>query len=66
MGIFIESTKDFRGKLKITNYDQTGKVIDVAIKEINLKANYGKVEIFSFTNSSFGLTTYFIISKLTE
>ncbi len=66
LGIFIESKNDFKGKLKMTNYDQVGKVIDVATKEVTLKANNGKVEIFSFTNSSFGITTYFIISKVIE
>jgi hypothetical protein len=63
LGIFIESKKDFVARLRITNYDQTGKIIDIAEKEIRQKANKGKVEIFSFNNSDFGITTYFIISR---
>lgn len=63
LGIFIESKKDFIARLRITNYDQTGKIIDIAEKEIRQKANKGKVEIFSFNNSDFGITTYFIISR---
>lgn len=32
LGVFIDYKKDFKGKLKITGYDQTGKKIDVAEK----------------------------------
>ena len=63
LGIFIEYKKDFKGKLKLTNYDQTGKKIDIAEKEINAKAGQEKVEVFSFSHSELGLTTYYIISK---
>jgi hypothetical protein len=64
LGIFIESKTDCKRRLKITNYDQTGKIIDVAEKDVFLKGGKGKVEVFSFTNANFGITTYFIISKV--
>jgi hypothetical protein len=64
--IFVESATDFAGRLKITNYDQTGKIIDVSEKDVNLKAGKGKVEVFSFANADFSLTTYFIISKISN
>jgi hypothetical protein len=63
LGIFIDYTKDFQGKLRITNYDQTGKKIDVAEKDITAKAGQGKVEVFRFPHSNLGITTYFIVSK---
>lgn len=63
LGIFIDYKKGFKGKLKLTNYDQTGKKIDVAEKEIDVKAGQEKVEVFSFLHSDLGLTTYYIISK---
>ena len=63
LGIFIAFKKDFKGKLKTTNYDQTGKKIDVAGKAINAKAGEGKVEVFSFEHSYLGITTYYIISR---
>lgn len=62
--IFISYTKDFKGKLKVTNYDQTGKKIDVAEKEINAKAGQEEVEVFSFLHSDLGITTYYILSKV--
>jgi len=64
LGIFINYKKDFTGKLKITNYDQTGKKIDIAEKEINVKAGQEKVEVFSFSHSDLGVTTYYIIAKV--
>jgi len=63
LAIFIDYNKDFKGKLSVTNYDQTGKKIDVAEKQINSRAGQGKVEVFSFLHSGLGLTTYYIISK---
>lgn len=63
LGIFINYKKDFKGKLKLTNFDQTGKKIDVAEKEINAKAGQEQVEVFSFSHSDLGVTTYYIISK---
>jgi hypothetical protein len=63
LGIFIDYKKDFKGKLKLTNYDQTGKKIDVSEKEINVKAGQEQVEVFSFSHSDLGLTTYYIMSK---
>ncbi len=62
--IFIDYKKDFKGKLRITNYDQAGRKIDVTKKEVRVDAGKGKVEVFSFQHSDFGLTTYFIISKV--
>jgi hypothetical protein len=64
LGIYIDHKKDFKGKLRIINYDQTGKKIDVAEKAINAKAGQGKVEVFSFSHSDLGVTTYYIISKV--
>ena len=66
LGIYVASKSDFNGKIRITNYDQTGKIIDTAERKVSLKAGKGNVEIFSFKNSNFGITTYFIISKATE
>jgi len=64
LGIFINYKKDFKGKLKLINFDQTGKKIDVAEKEINAKAGQEQVEVFSFSHSDLGVTTYYIISKV--
>jgi len=64
LAIFIDYHKDLKGKLRVTNYDQTGKKIDIAEKQINSKAGQGKVEVFSFPYSDLGLTTYYIISKV--
>lgn len=52
MGIFINYKKNFSGKLKLTNYDQTGKKIDVAEIEINVKAGHEQVEVFKFSHSN--------------
>lgn len=62
--IFIDYKKDFQGKLRITNYDQGGKKIDIAETNINSKAGDGRVEVFSFPHSNTGVTTYYIISKV--
>jgi len=62
--IFIDFRKHFDGKLRITNYDQAGKKIDISEKTINAKAGQGQVEVFSFSYSGLGLTTYYIISKV--
>jgi len=64
LAIFIDYQKDFKGKLRITNYDQAGKKIDVAEKDINVKMGQGRVEVFSFSHSNLGLTTYYIISRV--
>lgn len=64
LGIFIDYKKDFTGKLRVTNYDHAGKKIDVADKEINAKAGQGKVEVFSFSHSDLGITTYYTMSKV--
>ncbi len=61
--IFIDYKKDFTGKLRVTNYDQQGLKIEVVEKTVKAKAGQGKVEVFNFEHSGFGLTTYFIISK---
>jgi hypothetical protein len=62
--IFIEYKKPFKGKLRVTNFDQNGRKIDIADKEINSKEGDGKVEVFSFPHSKFGMTTYYIVSKV--
>ena len=62
--IFVDYKKDFKGKLRATNYDQTGKKIDVSEIYVNSKAGQGKVEVFSFPHSNLGLTTYYILSKV--
>lgn len=61
--IFLEYKKDFKGNLKLTNYDQAGKKIDVTEKDIDAKAGQEKVEVFTFANSEPGLTTYYILAK---
>jgi hypothetical protein len=63
LGIFIEYKKDFKGNLKLTNYDQAGKKIDISQKAIDVKAGEENVEVFKFSHSDLGLTTYYIISK---
>jgi ABC-type transport system involved in multi-copper enzyme maturation permease subunit len=63
LGIFIEYKKDFKGILKLTNYDQAGTKIDISQKEIDVKAGEENVEVFKFSHSDLGLTTYYIISK---
>ncbi len=63
LGIFIEYKKDFKGNLKLTNYDQAGKKIDISQKAIDVKAGEENVEVFRFSYSDLGLTTYYIISK---
>ena len=62
LGIFIDYTKDFKGTVKVTNYDQTGKKIDMAEKTITAKAGQGKVEVFNFPHADLGITTYYIVS----
>ncbi len=62
LGIFIDYKKDFKHKIRITNYDQTGKKIEIVEKKINSKAGQNKVEVFRFLHSDLGLTTYYIIS----
>ena len=62
LGIFIDYKKDFKKTIRITNYDQTGKKIEVVEKAINSKAGQNKVEVFCFSHSDLGLTTYYIIS----
>jgi hypothetical protein len=47
LGIFIEFKKDFKGKVKLTNYDESGK----------------KIEVYSYLHSGLGLTTYYNLSK---
>ena len=63
LGIFIDYQKDFKGKLRVTNYDQNGKKIEAVDKVINAKQGDGKVEVFPFSHSDLGLTTYYVISK---
>ena len=63
LGIFIDYKNDFKGRLRITNFDQTGQKIEVVDKIVNAKAGQNKVEVFSFLHSDLGLTTYYIISK---
>lgn len=63
LGIFIDYKNDFKGKLRITNFDQTGQKIEVVDKIVNAKAGQNKVVVFSFLHSDLGLTTYYIISK---
>lgn len=63
LGINIDYKKDFKGKLRITNYDQNGRIIEVVDKDINSKAGQNKVEVFSFLHSDLGMTTYYILSK---
>lgn len=66
LNIFIDFKKDFKGKLKMMNYDQNGRKIDFSEKEINAKAGEGKVEVFSFPHADLGITTYYILSKNNE
>lgn len=62
--IFMDFKNNFKGKLQLTNYDQTGKKIDAITTEVNEKAGAGKVIVFSFTYSDVGITTYSILEKL--
>lgn len=63
LSIFIRYSKAFRGKLKLTNYDRTGRTIEIAQKEIDVKDGQEEVEVFRFPHSGPGLTTYYILSK---
>ncbi len=63
LGIYLDYNKDFKGTLRLTNYEQEGRKIDYAEQEINGKAGKGKVTTFSFLHSDLGLTTYYILSK---
>jgi hypothetical protein len=60
--IYFEYKKDFNKTIRITNYDQKGKKIEVVEKTIKVKAGESKIEVFSFLHSDLGLTTYYIIS----
>lgn len=64
LGVFISYKKDFTGKLRLTNYDQNGNIIEIVDKTIDSKTGKGEVEIFTFSHSSMGLTTYYILSKI--
>ena len=61
--INIGYTKDFQGKVNITNYDQNGRIIEMVNKNINAKVGDNKVEVFNFQHADPGLTTYYILSK---
>ena len=63
LGIFISYQKDFKGKLKLINYDQNGKKVDIALREVNVKSGTERVEEFVFSRPYAGLTTYYILSK---
>lgn len=63
LGVFIEFKNDFKGILRIANFDQTGQKIEVVDKTVNAKDGQNKVEVFRFLHSDLGLTTYYIISK---
>jgi hypothetical protein len=63
LGVFINYKQDFKGNLTLTNYDQTGKVIEAATLGVIEKAGQGKVTLFQFEYSELGLTTYYILSK---
>lgn len=64
LSFYIESTKDFKSKVAVTNYDRAGKIIERSEKQVILQSGKGQVEKFTFNNSDFGLTTYFIVSKV--
>lgn len=60
--VFISFKKNFKGKLRLTNYDQMGKKLEQVEKAIFSTAGEERVEIFHFPNSEFGITTYFILA----
>ncbi len=60
--VFISYKKNFKGKLRLTNYDQMGKKLEQVEKAIFSTAGDERVEIFHFPNSEFGITTYFILA----
>lgn len=66
LAIFVDYKKDFKGTLKLTNYDQNGRKIEVSEKEVNAKSGENKVEVFSFSHSDLGITTYYILSRNDE
>ncbi|MBE7171265.1 MAG: hypothetical protein INR73_11785 [Williamsia sp.] len=61
--IFIDYKKDFKGLLKLTNYDQNGRKIEIVTKNIHSKSGQSNVETFKFLHSGLGITTYYILSK---
>jgi hypothetical protein len=60
--VFISYKKNFKGKLRLTNYDQLGKKMEQVEKAIISVAGDERVEVFHFPNSEFGITTYFILN----
>ena len=60
--VFISYKKNFKGKLRLTNYDQMGKKLEQVEKAIFSTAGEERIEIFHFPNSEFGITTYFILA----
>lgn len=64
MSIFITFTKNFKGTLKLTMYDQEGKKMTVAQTEINEKAGAEKLIRFDFPVIHTELTRYYVLSKM--
>lgn len=64
MSIFITFTKNFKGTLKLTMYDQEGKKMTIAQTEINEKAGAEKLIRFDFPVIHTELTRYYVLSKL--
>lgn len=64
MVIYASFKKNFEGVLRLTNFDQKGKVIEVVNLPVSGKVNEDEILKFDFPVSQFGLTTYFILSRV--
>lgn len=64
MSIFITFTKNFKGALKLTMYDQEGKKMTIAQTDINEKTGSEKLIRFDFPVIHTELTRYYVLSKM--
>jgi hypothetical protein len=62
--IYASFEKKFEGVLRLTNYDQKGKVIEAVNLPVAGNVNEEEILKFDFPVSQFGLTTYFILSRV--
>lgn len=61
--IFIDYKKDFKGKLRLTNYDQTGKKLTLPKWKSMQKPGRRELKFLFFFHSDLGISTYYINTK---